>query len=105
MIRYRSGEMAERVRHWAPPAELATPGPREVEITASGIALLVLVLVFAVGAVAGGAFLWRIGTERSAFLARLDAEGAITEGVILRLSRGPGKSSDRFVSYEFQHAH
>jgi len=94
--------MAERFRNWAPPAELAT-GPREVEMAAGGLALLVLVFVFAAGAVAGGVFLWRAGTERSAFLARLNAEGATTEGVILRLSRGEGKSSDRFVSYEFEH--
>ncbi len=100
MNRYE--ELAERLRHWKPPAELANPGPREVEIAAGGIALLVLSGLLVLGGIAAGIFLWRDGTGRAAFQQRLAGEGVTAEAVVTRLYRGGGKDSSRFAAYQFE---
>ncbi len=100
MNRYE--ELADRLRHWKPPAELATPGPREVEITAGGITLLVLSGLLVLGGIAAGFFLWNDATGRAAFQQRLAGEGVTAQAVVTRLYRGRGDSSDRFVTYQFE---
>ena len=87
--------------HWTPPAELTRSKPRPVQLSGSGIFMIVLALVLAAGGIVGSVIMRKLALDAQAEALRMQAEGQTVEGVVTRLWRTGGKSSRNEAAYLF----
>jgi len=100
----RFDEMAELQRDWQPPVELQRSAPREVELTPSGKAILIMASVFLLGGVVL-AYVMDREARREADRARLlRTEGVTTEGIVTRRWRTGDKDDTHKIAYQFDYA-
>jgi len=89
-------------REWTPPDGLNYSGLRPVGLSAAGYAISAFAILFAIGSLALGFFLWNQSQNQSAERDRLDREGAAAEATVTRVWRTGGKSTSYRLSYTFE---
>ena len=87
---------------WTAPDGLGYSGLRPVRLSGSGYALSVFALVFVIGGLLLGNFLWLKSRHESAQREELELEGARADATIVRLWRSGGEDSSRRMSYRFE---
>ncbi len=101
MDRYE--QLIELRKNWTPPAELAGSLPREVRLSAAGIALAVVATLMSAGAVAAFVGLEAIASRESTQRLLLEQQGVNTSAVITRLWRARDKERQPMVAYRFEY--
>ena len=96
-----SAQLLEFGRTWKPPKGLGRSAPREVRLTAQGIAVLVLGVLLLAGAVAAGLGLGGMATRQSGERRLLREQGVEAPGVVTRLRRTGGEHPELRVYYRF----
>ena len=88
-------------RNWTPPDGLGYSGLRPIQLTGSGIALLVVAAMMLLGAVAAGIGLGTTARRQAQDHRLLQEQGVNTDAEITRLWRSTGKDQQHLVSYRF----
>jgi len=96
-------DLAALQQNWKPPAELSSYGPREVRLSAGGVAVACLAALMFAGAVAAGVGLSRLAARQQRERDSLRATRGEVEAVITRHWRTGGESDTLKVAYEFQY--
>jgi len=86
---------------WTPPEGLNRSWPRPVSLTARGILIYVLSVLFLVAGAAGAVWLAGQAQREQALSRQMAADGRQIQGEVTRLWRGGGKSPDYRVAYKF----
>ncbi len=89
-------------KDWKPPRELSRALPRDVDLAAGGIFLMLLAFLLFGGAVAAYLAIHNNAVKQAQRLAQLDQQGVNTEATITRLWRRNDKEQSPMVTYEFQ---
>ena len=92
---------AELRRTWTPPPGLSYGTPRQVRLTGSGIAMVVITAVMLAGALAVAIGLDYVARRQAEERRLLELYGADTYGVVTKLWRGSDKNRQRWVAYQF----
>jgi hypothetical protein len=87
--------------NWTPPDGLGYSSLRPVQLTGSGIALLVVAGAMLLGAVAAGIGLGTTARRQAKDLRLLQEQGVNTDAQITRVWRSTGKDQQHLVSYRF----
>lgn len=87
--------------NWTPPDGLGYSSLRPVQLTAAGIALLVLAGAMLLGAVAAGIGLGTTARRQAKDLRLLQEQGVNTDAQITRVWRSSGKDQQHLASYRF----
>ena len=83
------------------PYELRRQTPREVELTAAGKSLVVLMAVLLLGAVALGVFMYVMHNRELARSAELDARGVTVQAQVINTGITRDKERRRFVVFQY----
>lgn len=86
---------------WKPPDGLGYSSLRPVRLTVAGYLMVVLMVVFIIGSVVLGTFLFDQSQRQQAERDRLQRDGVLTQAVIIRLWRSGGKETTPYVRYRF----
>ncbi len=86
---------------WSPPADLRRSAPRPVQLTASGIGILVLAAAMAAGGIAAAIALRVEARHTMEELRAMQTGGADTEGVVTRLWKVNEKEQSYLAEYHF----
>jgi hypothetical protein len=97
-------DLAALERNWKPPVELSSYGPRDVRLSAGGVAIACFAALMFAGAIAAGVGLSRLGARQQAARDSLRAAGGEVEAVVTRHWRTGGKNDTPKVAYEFEYA-
>jgi hypothetical protein len=89
--------------NWTPPPELSGGVPREVRLTAGGIALSCLAVLAFVTAIAGPTALTRVASRQMAEREELRVSGVETQGVVTRHWRTGDKDDTPMIAYNFEY--
>ena len=89
------------IENWTPPDGLGYSSLRPVQLTGSGIAMLVLAGAMLLGAVAAGIGLGTTARRQAKDLRLLQEQGVNTDAQITRVWRSTGKDQQHLVSYRF----
>jgi len=87
--------------NWQPPDGLGYSSLRPVQLTGQGYALVVLGVVFAIGALTLSAFLVNESHREAGVREQLRREGTETSAVVTRVWRAGDKEGTRMVAYRF----
>jgi hypothetical protein len=87
--------------NWTPPDGLGYSSLRPVQLTGSGIALLVVAGAMLLGAVAAGIGLGTTARRQVKEIRLLQEQGVNTDALITRVWRSTGKDQQHLVSYRF----
>ena len=94
-------DLVELQRTFAPPAGLNRSRPREVRLTANGVALLIAAVVLFAGAVAAFALLSREAVQQANVRRDLAEHGVDAVAEVTRLWRSTGDSHQPWVAYRW----
>jgi len=97
----KQGEERIMIENWTPPDGLGYSSLRPVQLTAAGIALLVVAAMMLLGAVAAGISLRGTASRQAQEYRLLSDQGVNTDAQITRVWRGTGKDQQHLVSYRF----
>ena len=87
--------------NWQPPDGLGYSSLRPVQLTGQGYALVVIGVVFAIGALVLGVFLVNQSHREAGVREQLRREGTETSAVVTRVWRTGGEEDKRMVAYRF----